>query len=64
DIPHLFDKFYRSKRTAHQAEEGTGLGLAIVKSIIEQHDGRIDVHSAVGEGSSFIVTLPLVVPEL
>ena len=37
---------------------GTGLGLSIVKTIVEMHQGRIEVRSALGEGSTFSVYLP------
>jgi signal transduction histidine kinase len=47
----LFDPFFSTKK------KGTGLGLAIVKSIIEAHEGEIDVESEVGKGTRFIVTL-------
>lgn len=62
DVPHLFDKFYRVKDDKHQTQEGTGLGLSIVKSIIEQHGGEIDIESALGEGSTFTIKLPLEQP--
>jgi signal transduction histidine kinase len=39
--------------------EGNGIGLAIVKKIIERHHGEISAHSAPGEGSTFIITLPV-----
>jgi signal transduction histidine kinase len=42
-----------------QVYEGTGIGLAIAKKIIEKHNGIITAKSTVGEGSSFIVILPL-----
>lgn len=40
-------------------ENGTGLGLSIVKSIIEQHSGNIQVHTTEGEGTSFVISLPI-----
>ena len=39
--------------------EGAGMGLAICKKIVERHQGSIDAHSVVGEGSTFVVTLPV-----
>ncbi len=50
----IFDAFFTTK----PAGEGTGLGLDIVKKIIEQHHGRIEVHSEPGQGSRFTVYLP------
>ena len=38
---------------------GTGLGLAIVKDLVERYEGRISVHSIVGEGTTFTVVLPM-----
>jgi two-component system NtrC family sensor kinase len=57
DQPHIFEKFYRASNTPKNAP-GTGLGLAIVKSIVENHNGRIWLDSAVGKGSKFVVVLP------
>ena len=59
DLPYLFDKFYRVSHAAHMRSEGTGLGLSIVKSILGQHGGKIWVDSAIGQGSTFSVELPL-----
>jgi two-component system phosphate regulon sensor histidine kinase PhoR len=62
DLPNIFNKFFRVRNDATKDIEGTGLGLAIVKSIVENHAGRIDVESKVGEGSVFTVRLPLYHP--
>lgn len=58
DQSHLFEKFHRSKEAAKLFTDGSGLGLYIVKSIVEAHGGRIDVHSAQGEGTTFKMCLP------
>lgn len=58
DIPHLFDKFYRSRSTENAAQ-GTGLGLAICRKIVEAHKGHIEVKSEVSKGTTFLVHLPL-----
>jgi signal transduction histidine kinase len=57
DLAHLFEKFYRA-RAAEKSTTGTGLGLAISKRIIEMHGGHIEVHTQVGQGTSFFVHLP------
>ncbi|MBN1447005.1 MAG: sensor histidine kinase, partial [Bacteroidetes bacterium] len=57
DIPHLFEPFYRSQAGDVQKHGGVGLGLALVKHIIDAHQGRIDVRSTPGEGSTFIISL-------
>ena len=54
---HIFDTFYRSN-AAGLNDQGTGLGLSIVKSIVEFMGGRIKVSSKLGEGTTFVVTLP------
>ena len=55
-LPHIFDPFYTTKNIG----EGTGLGLSICYQIIEQHDGTIEVDSTPGQGTRFIVSLPVV----
>ena len=54
----IFDPFFTTKDVG----EGTGLGLAIVFKIIQEHSGRIEVHSKEGEGTEFIITLNDSVP--
>lgn len=53
-IAKIFDPFFTTKGVG----EGTGLGLSIAKGIIEEHRGEIKVISTVGEGTTFIITLP------
>ncbi len=58
DLNHLFDPFY----TTQQVGKGVGLGLAISYGVIvDGHNGDITVESEVGEGSSFIITIPIMV---
>ena len=61
-IPHLFDRFYRvdSARSRQQAgaTSGSGLGLAIAKTIVEAHQGEIQVDSIPNQGTCFTVMLP------
>lgn len=60
DLPHIFDRFFRrSKPVADRSVSGFGLGLSIVKWIVDTHGGRIDARSKPGEGTTFIVSLPL-----
>ena len=53
----IFDRFYRVDSSHNREIEGNGLGLAIAKSIVEAHKGKITVHSAEGEGTTFTVIL-------
>jgi signal transduction histidine kinase len=62
DVPHIFDRFYRVNPQG--SIPGTGLGLAIVQEIINLHAGRIVVDSTPGEGSRFVVYLPVFEEEL
>ena len=59
-LPRLSERFYRVEG---QRSGGTGLGLAIVKHIINRHRGGLTVESAEGEGTTFSVYLPRVVPQ-
>ncbi len=55
----VFDRFYRVEEAGSERVPGTGLGLAIVKSVVELHGGVIRVESVVGEGSRFVLEIPL-----
>ncbi len=57
DLPHIFERFYRSDES--RTGSGAGLGLAIAQELIEAQHGEITVKSEVGQGSTFTVTLPL-----
>jgi two-component system sensor histidine kinase MprB len=57
DIPHLFDRFYRSVDT--RSKPGSGLGLAIVKSVVDAHGGSVFARNAEGGGAELGFTLPL-----
>jgi len=61
DIPHIFERFYRTgkSRTRTQDGKGYGLGLSIAYWIVRNHGGHIDVDSKVGKGTTFCVWLPL-----
>ncbi len=54
-LDHAFDRFFRADGSRGT---GTGLGLAIVQSLVELHDGSIDISSAAGEGTTVTVRLP------
>jgi len=58
DLERIFDRFYRVSKDRSRESGGSGLGLAICKSIIVRHGGSISVESTVGQGSTFLVTLP------
>ena len=59
DLPHVFDRFYRTDRSRDRRTGGTGLGLAIALWIVQRHGGWFEVASREGLGSRFTFFLPL-----
>jgi DNA-binding response OmpR family regulator len=58
-LPHIFDRFYQADITYEYHRKGTGIGLTLAKELVELHHGTIQARSQVGEGSAFIIRLPL-----
>jgi signal transduction histidine kinase len=60
DLPYVFERFYRSKRSRAANPGGSGLGLSIVRWIVEAHKGKVTAESQIGKGATFTVHLPIV----
>lgn len=58
DLPHIWERFYRSDRARMQSATGSGLGLALVKELTEAMGGSVWVESTPGQGSCFTVSVP------
>jgi signal transduction histidine kinase/class 3 adenylate cyclase len=56
-IPYLFERFRQAEGSENRSFEGTGLGLALVKELVELHNGKIDVESTYGQGTTFTIDL-------
>ena len=62
DQAHIFDRFYRVDKARSRETGGTGLGLYIVQCIALLHEGRVEVESEKGQGSTFRLFLPIAGP--
>ncbi|MEW5870525.1 MAG: ATP-binding protein [Chloroflexota bacterium] len=58
-LERVFERFYRGDASRQRGSGESGLGLAIARSIVEAHGGRIEVESKVGEGTRFVIWLPV-----
>lgn len=63
DLPHLFERFYRSDKSRSREEGGYGLGLSIAQTIVKGHRGKIRVTSEAPTGTTFSVSFPAAEPE-
>ena len=59
DLDRVFERFYRVDRARSRSTGGTGLGLAIVRHVASNHGGDVSVTSVEGEGSTFVLRLPI-----
>ncbi|MFA6893951.1 MAG: HAMP domain-containing sensor histidine kinase, partial [Synergistaceae bacterium] len=59
DLPYIFERFYRTDKSRARSSGGLGIGLAITKAVVEAHGGSVTAESREGEGSIFIIRLPL-----
>ena len=55
----IFERFRQVDNSLSRSHEGSGIGLSLVKALVELHGGSIDVHSILGEGTEFIIKLPV-----
>lgn len=59
DQARVFERFYKADPSRTHSNGGSGLGLSIVKKIVDMHAGAIDLQSKLGQGTTFVVTLPV-----
>ena len=64
DLPHVFDRFWRSDRSRSRATGGSGIGLAVVRELVRAHHGRVELRSELGEGTVARVVLPAGAPAI
>jgi PAS domain S-box-containing protein len=59
ELSHLFERFHRVRGARARTQEGTGIGLALVQELVRLHGGTVQVTSRLGQGTSFVVSVPL-----
>ncbi len=59
ELPRLFERFHRVDGAGGRSFEGSGIGLALVQELVKLHSGTISVRSAMGEGTTFTIRIPL-----
>lgn len=59
ELPHVFERFWRSEKSRSRQTGGSGIGLALVKQLTEAHGGRVSVESTPGQGATFRIVLPI-----
>ncbi len=62
-LPHIFDLFTQAERTLDRSQGGLGIGLALVQRLTELHGGKVEAFSDVGQGTEFVVRLPVMAGE-
>ena len=63
-LPHIFDLFTQADRSLDRSQGGLGIGLCLVQRLVELHGGTVEAHSILGQGSEFVVRLPLMLTSL
>jgi len=63
DLPHLGNPFVQAERPDNRSHEGAGLGLSVVKGLARLHDGRLEIASRLGQGTTATILLPIGQPQ-
>jgi len=63
-LPRIFDLFTQAERSLDRSQGGLGIGLSLVQRLVELHGGAVEAHSVLGQGSEFVVRLPLLMASI